>query len=385
MSAIDALNELDFGSVNSESEEDLDRLFVRTRDFDKFLQPKVWLALGAKGTGKSALFELFTKYESSARALSGDLLDDVIIAAGTGFGDLSEVATGDLQHLKDSQQNYDHTRLWKLYIAVKSALAIDSSTKLPPGPLRDLLQGLHERRDLRIGSLLSQLWSLTVGAPLSSLRVSTGGATIELTGSKHGTLDVVSLLSDINKVLEGQKKDLWLLFDKIDEIWPADRVERTRALEGLMTAAMEIRRTFPRIQPRVMLRTDLWAELDFTNKDHLTDKRIELNWGSSQLTTLLLKRAVRIDAVMKYVKEAMPELTSAIVDDWTADQREAAFVKILPDTAYPGEREAAIASWLAERVQDGRKTVLPRDAIVLGNEAADYQRDRGETAAESLT
>ena len=61
MSALDALAALDFGSVDSEFEDDLDLLFVRTSDFDKFLLPKVWLALGAKGTGKSALFELFEK------------------------------------------------------------------------------------------------------------------------------------------------------------------------------------------------------------------------------------------------------------------------------------------------------------------------------------
>lgn len=34
MGAAEALSALDFGSVNSESEEDLDRLFVRTSDFD---------------------------------------------------------------------------------------------------------------------------------------------------------------------------------------------------------------------------------------------------------------------------------------------------------------------------------------------------------------
>jgi hypothetical protein len=37
-------------------------------------------------------------------------LRDVVITAGTGFSDLSEVATGDLSLLK-AEQGYDHDKL----------------------------------------------------------------------------------------------------------------------------------------------------------------------------------------------------------------------------------------------------------------------------------
>ena len=46
MDASEVLESLTFGSVDSESEDDLDRLFVRTGDFDKFLKKNVWLVLG---------------------------------------------------------------------------------------------------------------------------------------------------------------------------------------------------------------------------------------------------------------------------------------------------------------------------------------------------
>ncbi|GAB3067719.1 P-loop ATPase, Sll1717 family [Nocardioides zeae] len=378
-----ALASLDFGSVNSESEADLDRLFVRTSDFDKFLQPHVWLALGAKGTGKSALFELFTKFESTARRLAGSALNDVIIAPGTGFGDLTEVATGDLQALKSEAKDFDHDRLWRLYIAIKAGMALDESFKIPRGPLRDLLAAVGERRDYRVGPMLRELWTLAIGNAPEVVTVSAGGASVALSGGKR-SLDVVTLLDDVNTALYEKGKVLWLVFDKIDEIWPADRGERRRALEGLLTASMHIRRTFPAIQPVVLLRTDLWSELDFTNKDHLTDKRIELNWNPIQLTSLLVKRALRREAVLAYVLGQIPSLSGREVEDWTADERLDALKTIFPSTAYPGEREAAIMDWLVERVTDGRRTALPRDTIVLANAAADKQRDLGEVGSPSL-
>ena len=55
------LRSLTFGSVDSESETDLDKKFIRTKDFFDFVNPQKVLILGAKGSGKSALFQMFAK------------------------------------------------------------------------------------------------------------------------------------------------------------------------------------------------------------------------------------------------------------------------------------------------------------------------------------
>ncbi|NYG99821.1 hypothetical protein FJ656_23650 [Schumannella luteola] len=377
------LQKLDFGKVDSESETDLDRRFVRTVDFDDFLQDHVWLALGAKGTGKSALFELFTKFEPTARQLAGSKLNGVRIGAGTGFGDLSEVATGDIQTLRDGQASFDHDKLWRLYIAVKAGLSLDPSWSIPRGPLKDLLSALGERRDFRVGPLLKELWELAVGNAPDQVTVSAQGATVEIRGGRR-SLDVVTLLEDVNSALTSAGNKLWLLFDKIDEIWPADRAERQRALEGLLTASMSIRRTFPAIQPKILLRSDLWAELDFTNKDHLTDKKIELAWSSDQIATLLLKRAMSTQEVRDYCEQRVSALYGKTVEDVGPADREAGLLTIFPPTAYPGQNEARSMDWLVARVTDGRKTVLPRDAIVLASAARKIQLEQGEADLETL-
>ena len=371
MDAREVLESLTFGSVDSESEDDLDRLFVRTGDFDKFLKKNVWLVLGAKGTGKSALFELFAKFESTARGLSGEALNDVVIATGTGFGDLSEITTEDIQGLKESNENFDHDRLWRLYIAVKAGLALKNGHTVPAGPLKELLVSNNERKDYRIGPLLKDLWRQAIGDPPD--KISIKGIRVDARKKKR-QLDVIALLQDVNSVLASEGKVLWLLFDKVDEIWSDNKAERRKSLSRLIEVVMYVRRSFPAIQPKILLRTDIWQELDFTNKDHLTDKCIELSWTRKQLSDLLVKRAIQSELAHRWVSSRVPEVENCLFENWTSEERSKVLESIFPATAYPGEREAAIMDWIVERVKDGRGTVLPRDAINIANYAAEYQR-----------
>jgi hypothetical protein len=187
----EALEALDFGKVDAESELDLDQRFVRTADFEQFGLDDIWIALGPKGTGKSALFEVFAKYEEMARSLTPGGLGDVILTTGTGFGDLSELATGDIQRLR-GEDGYDHDRLWRLYIAVRAGLGIaDAGISVPSGPLRDLLRALGEQRDHRILPLMKSLWQTVVGDAPGEISIAAGGATVTIKGGKRsGCRDV---------------------------------------------------------------------------------------------------------------------------------------------------------------------------------------------------
>ena len=92
---VELLNSLEFGSVDSESEKNLDSKFIKTEDFNDFIKPQKALILGAKGSGKSALFQMFARYEDSARELAGLKKGDVLIVTGTGFNDIKELRTDD--------------------------------------------------------------------------------------------------------------------------------------------------------------------------------------------------------------------------------------------------------------------------------------------------
>ncbi len=55
-----------------------------------------------------------------------------------------------------------------------------------------------------------------------------------------------------------------------------------------------------------------------------------------------------------------------------------------PETVYPGEREAQIVDWLTARVTDAQGTVLPRETIMLGNQAKEEQLRGGGVGEGAL-
>ena len=381
--AFSVLQHLGFGAVDSESEADLDKRFVRTADFDKFVRPDVWLALGAKGTGKSALFELFTKHEGAARALAPTALADVRITSGTGLSDLSEIDTTSLSDLGGGA-DFDHDHVWRIYIALRAGLAVKESNHLPKGPLRELSKAVGGRRDFRIGPLLKQFWQFAVSGRPPSPKITVKGVEIDFqTGAQ--SWDAITLLEQAQEALEKESTNLWVLFDKIDELYPSDRASRQRSLEGLVTAAMYVRRTFPRIQPKVFMRTDLWRHLQFTNKSHLSDKRVELKWSGDQIAAMLLKRATIDQVVWDYVAAQERRLAEVIsIEELDRTEIRRALGSLLPEKAYGGVNEAGFVSWLTARVTDGLGTVLPREAIFLTNTAQEIQVESGEVGVGSL-
>ena len=112
------LDELKFGAVDSESETNLDKIFVQTQNFNEFLNPNTALLLGCKGAGKSALYRLFTTFEASAREMADHSLNDTYIVAGTGFKDLPEMDDMQLLNSIDAK-DISPEAAWKIYIAYK--------------------------------------------------------------------------------------------------------------------------------------------------------------------------------------------------------------------------------------------------------------------------
>lgn len=382
-SAEEALDALDFGRVDSESEPDLERRFVRTDDFDRFLDARNLVVLGAKGSGKSALFEMFAKHLPSTRQLAGDRLDRVLIATGTGFGDLTEMTTADIQGLRQLG-DFQYDALWKVYIALKLAIEPGRQGYSSDGPLRDLLRATRGIRDYRIGPMMSSAWQLVAGNAPGDLEINVMGTGARIQGGR-ANIDVLDLLADIQSVLSRNASRVWLLFDKIDEIHPTDSEQRDRALEGLFPACMSIQRASPSIMPRVFIRTDLYGpNLHFTNKSHLEDKKFEITWDPADLRVLLLKRALVAPAVRAYVSEALGGLASAEVEGLSQDQQGAAFNVVFDERAYRGKSEAQTLNWMVARATDAKGGTFPREFVTYGNLAKANQVAKGGPGDEGL-
>ena len=245
------LNALEFGSVDSESEEDLDAKFIRTEDFNSFLKPRNALILGAKGSGKSALFQMFAKYEDSARELANIRKEDVMIVTGTGFNDIKELQTDDFRKLlKEEDADFEH--IWELYIAVKIAIKLGKEGFYTGDNLVEFYRQAGLIEDFRIFSVIKQLWSLVVGTPTQGIDIEVKGVKIKI-GGKY-SIDTQDILSEIEEVLEEEDMECWILFDKIDELFSNDYQKRKLCIESLFRTYLNFVNRFPKIKFKIFLR-----------------------------------------------------------------------------------------------------------------------------------
>ncbi|WP_195421550.1 P-loop ATPase, Sll1717 family [Faecalicatena contorta] len=381
---MDAINEkeildnLYFGNVDSESEQDLDSKFIKTKDFFEFITPQKALILGAKGSGKSALFQMFAKYEESAVKLAGLDKRSTFIITGTGFNDVKELQTDDFNKLlKEPDANFD--QIWELYIAVKIAIKLGKEGYYVGDNLTEFYKKAGIIEDFRILPILKQLWGVVIGTPPQGLDIDYRGLKLKI-GGKH-SIDTQDMLVEINDFLEDEDKECWVLFDKIDELFSDDYEKRKSCIQSLFRIYLKFVNRFPRIKFKIFLRKDIWATLEFVNKSHISDKCVELTWTTEALLEMLLKRALANEKVLEYVSRK----TNLQRDElFLKSNVEMIFYSLFDRKVYKGKKEADVISWIMSRITDGLGGKYPRELINLGNYAKDEQINTGIAGERSL-
>lgn len=360
---------LEFGSVDSESEENLDNKFIKTRDFNDFLNPQKALILGAKGSGKSALFQMFSKYENKARELAQLERSEMLIVTGTGFNDIKELQTDDFNKLL-KQEEADFDRIWELYIATKIAIKLGKEGYYTGENLMEFYKQARLIEDFRVLPILRQLWGMVIGTPTQGIDIEVKGVKIKI-GGKY-SIDTQDMLTEINDTLDNENMDCWILFDKIDELFSNDYQKRKLCIESLFRTYLNFINRFPRIKFKIFLRNDIWSTLEFVNKSHISDKCVELSWNENNLLEMLIKRILNNDKVLEYVINETgldkEELLLSI-------NLETVFYTIFAKQVYKGKREATVISWLLARITDGLGGKYPREFINFANYSKEEQKN----------
>ena len=241
------LSLLSFGNVDSESEQDLDKKFIKTKDFEAFIDSQKSLVLGAKGSGKSALFQMFSRYEETTRKLA-NIDKKTLITTGTGFSDLKELQTDDFSKLlKQEDANFD--RIWELYIAVKIAIKLGKEGYYLGENLVEFYKHAGLLEDMRILNILRQLWSMVIGSPIQGLDINVKGIKVKIGG--RYSIDTQDMLAEIHGILEEENMGCWILFDKIDELYSNDYDKRKKCIESLFRTYLNFVNRFPRIKFKI--------------------------------------------------------------------------------------------------------------------------------------
>ena len=366
MNKLEILNNLYFGNVDSESEEALDKIFIQTDDFNKFVDEKTSVIIGAKGAGKSALFRLFAHFEKEARKMSGNKLDNVILISGTGFKDIPNMDDSAIfNDMKDG--NIDFQAAWNIYIMYKLVYLLYKQNQIVASDnCKKLLIKENIIKDERLIGILKRIYEKLIGEAPNVDEISFSDFSVKVSKNKKASSNQV--LKEINDKLEQEGKKAWILLDKIDELFSDKSEMRVKCIEGLFLTLIDFQSRYNNIKLKIFVRSDIWSELNFVNKSHLADKQVKLEWNSYDLKRIIVKRGCINDRIEEYI-----QAVGGIQDvEGNIDE---VFDLLFAKKPYSGSREANTINYMMDRIKDGQDGIYPRELINFCNEAVESERE----------
>jgi MinD-like ATPase involved in chromosome partitioning or flagellar assembly len=357
------LNELKFRSPTAQEMDiaEIPTIFQRTGDFPRFLQDRTWLVRGAKGTGKTLLFRLFIEQSENARNLAEpyENLSNIQFVSGHGPIKLSStlLASGSLEDYEKLVGEQKWVGFWPHYLLLQLATARQDLLLLLTDPfLRDVCQGKKPHQE----EILEWL-RLRISLALSSARV-------------HDELQA------INGWLRDHKEKVWILYDELDTGFGQKYGRRRRALEALLEWWLEVGPGLSNILPKILLREDIWAGLNFTNKTYYSSRTVQLRWEELDLWRLVLRQALYTSSTLAELVQQQASIELSRLD--SVQQ-----LDILRKGLFPlwGERmgrgnKSFTYNWVRKRIGDYKENRFPRSLILLlesavKNEKAAYDRN----------
>lgn len=309
-----------FGDVAAEDDAVLD-YFVATKAVENVENHNVFLVLGRKGTGKTAIVRYLTEGEKAKTARSLSLR-----------GYPWTVHAQRINHGASDIEAY--VTSWRYLISVElSSLVVahpDAWKSLHSKQLKQFLQDNYGGTNPQLSDILRPK-RLTLGK--MSLQPSImgnqlGGIDLERSGKDFQfSLELDALTAAIMSAVYQVMRDtgsqaLSLHFDELDQGLYQLEEARRLMLIGLILAARDIKRDTDKaglsIDPVVYLRTDIWEEMDFSDKNKISQTQtLHLGWTPETLKALVEARLQsKLDPACTWDDIADPALMRGSQTKW---------------------------------------------------------------------
>ncbi len=260
--------------------------FLRTDAYEAAANGRKRLIIGRKGTGKSAICTMIHANEPASCVITPD---DTSGHEARSF-QLAGVSAAKAKEV-----------VWRYVIAVQLAKYLVAHARdqhrevpAPVDALRVFLAANGETADFR---LPEKLWRV-IKRLKSSLALEAFGAKIalELGGPSEG-IEAINRLEIIEDGVAAAITALdcpdghgaLLLIDQIESVWNNDP-ESDDVVIGLLLAAKQVPQRFPGVRCCVFLRTDIYDQLQFTERDKLRGEEMRIDWSPWALHDLLVQR-----------------------------------------------------------------------------------------------
>jgi hypothetical protein len=269
-----ALQNVDFGRIAAEDERlTLPNYFVEPQQYARIARGEDWLVLGPKGSGKSAI-NVKLQAQPPANTLVLDISPD-------------EIGWAEIKRYQDCgispSQAKKNAWLALFLHHITENIERFTTRAYPSDLLRELLvkSGAPAKAKMTLQEVGLQF--RVISAKFGKGENPPG---VQFEEAVRSVKDAIRILDE---GLEADAKDVRLLVDRLDEHWTAG-TQDDLTLEGLLLAAREMASLARNIRVQIFLRSDIWARLNFHDKDKFKANMTEIHWTDDSLQALVAER-----------------------------------------------------------------------------------------------
>ncbi|MGB8346102.1 MAG: hypothetical protein WCD86_14550, partial [Ktedonobacteraceae bacterium] len=332
------LENLQFNTLEAAKDESIYRLFQRTADFDKFLDPATCLIRGHKGVGKSTLYWLFLKHRTDAMDLS--LGRGMNISFFSGHGPfLPEPSQDEFQYIDQLLISHHSTweGFWQSYLLLR-------------------LHTEEQHHSLISTSELAQLDSLFQKVPrnMHEWQRAYSNELVEVAANSQSLTLGRDILRHLDKQLEEKGLAFWFLYDNLDE--DINDEVRDRVFAGLFLFAQNFYARFKQLRLKIFLREDIWNSLAVDNKSFFNGRDLSLQWTKTDFLKLALRQA----SLSSKFKDALNDLSPIEnIDQANEDTLGEAIQLLWGNRLESYSPSPRVSDWVYYKLCDGSITILP--------------------------
>ena len=348
----DILESLTFPSAHAGNQDPENRglLFQKTAAFTRFLDESVYLILGRKGTGKTALYRLILPNPDDFHRLSEHRLKHYCFIPGHGYQTGGRLTRSDFQILGDRlpADPESWADLWRGYWLIQAYRNNHAQF------LRRLTRPLKKFETLKdaLKNVPQQGWQsehldllirLAMDSSLKSL--------------------VADALGEINQFQGKEGTVICALYDDLDEDFKTQNDLRQNALIGLFQFVQFCEsHQFHNLHFKIFLREDLWQQLSFENKSHVRGRSLSLSWARVDFLRLAYRQVTQSPLLKDWISRVHP-----IEDPDRASEAELqnALTRLWGERRRRGSQSKYVARWVYDRLTDSSGTTFPRSLTVL--------------------
>jgi hypothetical protein len=358
----EALVEFDFSTGMAEDQPRLLETYVRTRSINKALTPNIPLVRGRKGTGKTALFRrLLEDSGTSTVSILAPSIDRT--PSWQPDNEVFKQVEGVIGTTDTSWSVF-----WTAYIGLACYLQ------------RDRLQDAAD-----IPEEIEDCIPNDIASPIDTLE------TIEnLLGLDRSGLLLKEWLKNID---QEEKAETLLLFDRLDVGFGNDEQDRERrkaAIEGLFSLFLDLNSRLDNLRFKILLREDIWRNLEFENKSHLFGRSVQLEWDTkADFIEVIVRHALRSQAFRSLADQtetirSLPDELDAPAEVELSNEEIYDLWYLLVGERMRGAKTTYTYNWVWSRLADGNNNHSPRPLLQLFREANEWEQKEEKTYDKSI-